>query len=430
MKSLEIEEKVNKVRWIRRWDGSEGRRLNHTLLTTNDKTIKLWKVFERQLTNLADFNLSNGSSNFNRSLRDNIVNRSPLKQSSAENSPRLGAHALRLPRVVSTETILTSKCRRTFASAHTYHINSISLSSDQETFLSSDDLRVNLWHLDRPDTSFVAVDIKPANMDDLTEVITVAEFHPTASHIFAHASSKGVLRLADMRCGALCDNHAKMFEDMSVPESHRSFFSDIIGSINDVKFVGSLGNHLVTRDYMNLRIWDLRSESRPILTYPVQEGLRNRLAELYESDLIFDKFDVAVSGDGQRFATGTYSNFFRVLNCKSPQDYGNQNFLCDDNQLDASDVLLESSRDPTRRRLAVSGGRLGGRFVGFGRNTNRSKNNILVPQTSRVSAEDSLGLDLNIKIQHLSYHPNANVIATASCNSLYIFGADSAKSWQ
>lgn len=38
---------------------------------------------------------------------------------------------------------------RSFGNAHTYHINSIALSSDCETFISADDLRVNLWHLDR-----------------------------------------------------------------------------------------------------------------------------------------------------------------------------------------------------------------------------------------------------------------------------------------
>ena len=57
-----------------------------------------------------------------------------------------------------------------FSNAHTYHINAISISSDQETFISSDDLRVNLWHLDHTNQSFNVVDIKPPNMEDLTEV--------------------------------------------------------------------------------------------------------------------------------------------------------------------------------------------------------------------------------------------------------------------
>jgi serine/threonine-protein phosphatase 2A regulatory subunit B len=66
--------------------------------------------------------------------------------------------------------LLASRCRRVFANAHTYHINSISVNSDQETFLSADDLRINLWSLERSDQSFNIVDIKPANMEDLTEV--------------------------------------------------------------------------------------------------------------------------------------------------------------------------------------------------------------------------------------------------------------------
>jgi len=40
LKSLEIEEKINKIKWCRRQNAS------HYLLSTNDKTIKLWKVFE------------------------------------------------------------------------------------------------------------------------------------------------------------------------------------------------------------------------------------------------------------------------------------------------------------------------------------------------------------------------------------------------
>lgn len=63
--------------------------------------------------------------------------------------------------------------RRIFANAHTYHINSISVNSDQETYLSADDLRVNLWHLDITDQSFNIVDIKPANMEELTEVFSI-----------------------------------------------------------------------------------------------------------------------------------------------------------------------------------------------------------------------------------------------------------------
>ncbi len=53
------------------------------------------------------------------------------------------------------------------------------------------------------------VDIKPTNMEELTEVITSAEFHPLQCNLFMYSSSKGTVKLADMRAAALCDRHAK-----------------------------------------------------------------------------------------------------------------------------------------------------------------------------------------------------------------------------
>ena len=58
-------------------------------------------------------------------------------------------------------------------------------------------------------TDIDIVDIKPVNMEELTEVITAAEFHPVHCNYFAYSSSKGTIKLADMRESALCDHHAK-----------------------------------------------------------------------------------------------------------------------------------------------------------------------------------------------------------------------------
>jgi serine/threonine-protein phosphatase 2A regulatory subunit B len=116
---------------------------------------------------------------------------------------------LKLPRLTHHDTVVAAVPRRTYANAHAYHINSISVNSDGETFISSDDLRINLWNLNIQDQSFNIVDIKPANMEELTEVITAAEFHPMSCNWFMYASSKGTIKLADMRESALCDQHAK-----------------------------------------------------------------------------------------------------------------------------------------------------------------------------------------------------------------------------
>lgn len=72
-----------------------------------------------------------------------------------------------------------SMCWKTYDNGHNYHINSLSLSPDGEHFLSSDDLRVNVWNIETNQTTFSIVDLKPPNLDDLSEVMTHAEFHPT-----------------------------------------------------------------------------------------------------------------------------------------------------------------------------------------------------------------------------------------------------------
>lgn len=244
LKSLEIEEKINKIRWLKRKNQA------HFLLSTNDKTIKLWKVSERD-KRVEGYNTKEEIG----SIRD------PISITTKDQ--------LRIPTTKPMDLLVEASPRRIFANAHTYHINSISVNSDQETYLSADDLRINLWHLEITDQCFNIVDIKPTNMEELTEVITAAEFHPNECNLFVYSSSKGTIRLCDMRSSALCDRHAKQFEEPDNP-TNRSFFSEIISSISDVKLSNS-GRYLISRDYLSIKVWDLHMESKPIETYPVSK---------------------------------------------------------------------------------------------------------------------------------------------------------------
>ncbi|XP_053464020.1 serine/threonine-protein phosphatase 2A 55 kDa regulatory subunit B alpha isoform-like [Nycticebus coucang] len=266
--------------------------------------------------------------------------------------------------------------RRIFANAHTYHINSISINSDYETYLSTDDLRINLWHLEITDRSFNIVDIKPANMEELTEVITAAEFHPR--------SSKGTIRLCDRRASALCDRHSKLFEEPEDP-NNRSFFSKIISSISDIKFSHS-GPHMMTRDYLSVKIWDLNMENRPVETCQVHEYLRSKLCSLYENDCIFDKFEHCWNGSDSVVMTGSYNNFFRMFDRNTKQD-----------------IPLEASRENNKPHTVLKPHKV----CASGK---RKKDEISV---------DSL--DFNKKILHTAWHPKENIIAVATTNNLYVF---------
>lgn len=203
------------------------------------------------------------------SERDKCVEGYNTKEENGRIREAAAVTSLRVPSIKPMDLMVEATPRRVFANAHTYHINSISVNSDQETYLSADDLRINLWNLEITNQSFNIVDIKPSNMEELTEVITAAEFHPRDCNLFVYSSSKGTIRLCDMRSAALCDQHAKLFEEPEDNEmNNKSFFREIISSISDVKLSNS-GRYMMSRDYLSIKVWDLHMETKPVETYSV-----------------------------------------------------------------------------------------------------------------------------------------------------------------
>mmetsp|Transcript_5755 Transcript_5755/g.10879 ORF Transcript_5755/g.10879 Transcript_5755/m.10879 type:complete len:509 (-) Transcript_5755:572-2098(-) len=395
LKSLEIEEKINKIRWCPGVNGA------HLLLSTNDKTIKLWKVYEKKVKCVANYNVEQGSRGQSGTRNGGLLNSWNSGRAPAPGQPasadrfKGGVAALRMPTVSCTDSVLTARRRRVYSNAHAYHINSVSLNSDCETYISADDLRINLWNLEISDRSFNIVDIKPSNMEDLTEVITSVEFHPAHCSLFAYSSSKGNIRLVDMRQSALCDSPAKLFDEQEPPSS-RNFFSEIIASISDIKFSAG-GRYVLSRDYLTLKLWDINMESAPVKTFRVHEHLRAKLCDLYENDSIFDKFECTISGGGENVATGSYSNLFRVFNVAS----GNES-------------TLEASKTPQRRQRSPA--KLTSR-LGLARNRR---------EVMKRSSDDAMAdgcADFGAKLLHLAWHPQLDAIACAASNSLYIFYA-------
>ena len=56
--------------------------------------------------------------------------------------------------------------------------------------------------------------------------------------------------------------------------ANKSFFSEIISSISDAKFMNSDGRFLVSRDYLSIKIWDSHMESGPVNTIHIHNHLR------------------------------------------------------------------------------------------------------------------------------------------------------------
>lgn len=413
LKSQEIEEKINKIRWVQ-----QGANQSRFLLTTNDKTIKLWKVFEKRVRALANFNVPDTDRAASCELADLSGAQSPPAM--GVSADRGGSHTtrvftspelLRIPRVVATDAVLAARCRRVYPNTHTYHIHSLSVNSDCTTFISADDLRVNLWSLETGGTqSFTMVDMKPDNMEDLTEVITAAVFHPSNCALFAFSSSRGAIRLADMRERAMCSSHARLFEEPEAPGT-RSFFSEIIASISDVQF-GAGGRYLVSRDYLTLKLWDVAMEHRPVATFAVHDALRGKLCDVYENDAIFDKFECVMAADGRHVATGSYGFLMRVFDTHT-----------------GADATVEVSKDPGRARLQWSGSAQPPPSPRAGDDGDVLMSDAVsgvlasAAQPQLPPPAGSGVIDPASKLLHLAWHPRSSEVAAAAGSSLYIMGA-------
>ena len=96
-----------------------------------DKTVKLWKVSEREKQAMG-YNLRDENGDMIEFEDSHLV----------------------VPHYEPMELMIEASPKKVFANAHMYHINSISVNSDDETYLSADDLRINLWHLEITDRSF------------------------------------------------------------------------------------------------------------------------------------------------------------------------------------------------------------------------------------------------------------------------------------
>lgn len=289
---------------------------------------------------------------------------------------------IKVPKFTLKKSVTAAVPKRVYQNAHAYHINSLSINSDGETFISADDLRINLWNVDISNQSFNIVDLKPKNMEELTEVITAAKFHPSLCNLFIFSSSKGTIRLNDMRQGALCDTYSKLFEYKEDQKS-KTFFSEIISSISDIKFVSD-GRYIVSRDYLTLKIWDINMEKSPLKIIKIHEQLRPKLCELYENDLIFDKFECSSSASGDQLVTGSYANYFHIFGIGTNED-----------------VVLQANRTALAMREY---------------NTRHPGN-----PTSPTEEISYTSGDFYRKVLHNSWHPNENVVALAAQNNLFLF---------
>lgn len=146
----------------------------------------------------------------------------------------------------------------------------------------------------------------------MQEVITHVEFHPRRGDVFLFSSSKNYMSLCDLRESSQFSRCSLSFQVVEDP-SRKHFFTDIINSISRAKFSPTNDTYIFSRDYLSVMIWDIRQNKNPVQTFNVTDYLDKKLCEVYESERIFDKFDLQVSPDSRMVLTGSYYSHAHVI---------------------------------------------------------------------------------------------------------------------
>ena len=193
------------------------------------------------------------------------------------------------------------------------------MSPDDESFLTADESRLDLWNVDKTvGQVYNLIDYERRNPSFGDERILSAKFNPESGCTFLYTTSKGRINICDLR--ERSNFHKKASTQLQVNSSSvggNSVFCHWVDSVSDAKFVPN-SNCIVSRDYMTVKLWDLRyggnsSKSKPIYSAQVTDYMERNLPALHEMENLEDMFFLDVSPDGKHIATGGYNRSGHVM---------------------------------------------------------------------------------------------------------------------
>ena len=238
--------------------------------------------------------------------------------------------------------------------------------------MTSDDVHCLLWSFERPDQPYQPVDITGGKkIEEVEENINFSKMHPTSDSLFMYGTNKGTLKLCDLRIGSCAEANSLNFK--SEYAGNKNFLASMLSSYSSADFTKQ-GKYIVSRDYLSVKLWDVCNNKKPILSVSLNDSFKTKLSEMFENEAIFDKFGVRASPDGNTIVSGSYNNWFHMVD----QDGLN-----------------------TQYELSYK------------------KATIARQMTSKGQASSKI--DYMRKVTALDFHPTRNVVAVASLNCFFMY---------
>jgi serine/threonine-protein phosphatase 2A regulatory subunit B len=273
LKSEVIEQKIENISFL----NNNGNQIN--LISSNSKTIKLWRVSEKHQKIITSNNKINENKSNESLSRFNLLSPCIMKLKSQKGPININNRDFNdfsdsineieimncvrsfhdeiandlCTTPISDETVYLPKMIVEYPKLHRYAINSIKVFKNDTLMLSSDDLKIYLWHINKPLIAFAIIDKTPFDLDEVNEVITCSELSRSSDNLFIFGTSKGTVNMCDLRIRATdCITNAYCSRIR-----HNWSFEEVLGSISDCQF-NKDDNFIVARDYLTIKIWDVR----------------------------------------------------------------------------------------------------------------------------------------------------------------------------
>lgn len=262
-------------------------------------------------------------------------------------SVRESANSFRAVDKIGTKTIgpLTASSRAStvamkpvarYAMNHEYNIHSICPIAFSDQFATADDATVLLWCTEYPDTSIETFDLRSPYDDGPREAIRCVRTFPHEPFLVFVTTSAGTVRVVDTRQTLRwADQSAQVFSNP--PRDEDEPFSNVTNSICDCALSPS-GRYIAGRDFMSVCLWDIRmagaAPSSPrrgtvssrsgdqggdcgvVRRWELYPALRPDLESIYQSNLLFERFDVQFLS-GNQVCTGGFNNTLYTMNVEA-----------------------------------------------------------------------------------------------------------------
>jgi serine/threonine-protein phosphatase 2A regulatory subunit B len=275
------------------------------------------------------------------------------------------------------------KCLRVFARGNQHDLHSLSVNSEQEYFITSDPRHVTLWHVESAQTCYRAIH-EPSEDD----IIMKATFHPTINLQVLYGTCLGNVRMCDLRETSRFEGEraTTTYTDAGRSSATNTLFTDVVSCVGDVMYSPD-GSNVIVRDYMHIKVWDVRMPGDPYVKFDVHDSLRSRFIELYDNDHIFDRFGACVSPDGRFVCTGTYGDTFRMFDTGTPDR-------------DATTMTIHKQAAATQQQPRV-----------------RSPLSPIEQSPTKKTR-----IDYDFRLSHFAWHPTAPIVACGVRSSLHFYG--------